>query len=72
MKHLAIRSSICLLVIGLASGAFAQGLGEAAKSEAERRAKPQAEKPAKAYSGEDLANAKGGTLQPDDQPVDAW
>jgi len=46
---------------GLASGAAAQGLGEAAKREAERRAKQPAERPAKAYSGEDLANAKGGT-----------
>lgn len=50
-----------MVLPGLAIGAVAQSLGEAAKREAERRGTQQVEKPATVHSGEDLANAKGGT-----------
>jgi hypothetical protein len=58
----------CLLLLGATADA-AQGLAETAAREKERRAKQQADKPARSYSGEDLANAKGSGYTQMDGPA---
>jgi hypothetical protein len=64
------RMAVMLVVAGFAGNLGAQGLGDAAQREKERRAKVKAEKPpAKTYGEEELKTAKGSTYSQPEGPA---